>query len=171
MEAELVALATAGATALIQQMAADTWTSVRDRAVSFFSRGSTTPDRVAAELDTARAELAEAQRSADEEAAADIQPEWRSRMRRTLRADLEAAAELRALLDELSPEETAPRRLDVHNTISGGTQHGPVIRSGTIGNIHFGSQAAEPGERWPTGRGTARCEVGFQGRQAQKRRP
>jgi FtsZ-interacting cell division protein ZipA len=140
VEAELVALATAGATALVQQMVTDTWTSVRERAVSFFSRGSTTPESVAADLDTARAELVDAQRSADAETAADIQAEWRVRMRRTLRADPEAAAELRALLDELSPGETAPQRLDVHNTISGGTQHGPVIQSGTIGNIHFGNQ-------------------------------
>ncbi|MFI2349136.1 hypothetical protein ACH492_19200 [Streptomyces sp. NPDC019443] len=140
MEAELMALATAGATALVQQMVTDTWTSVRERAVSFFSRGSTTPESVAADLDTARAELVDAQQSADEEAAADIQAEWRSRMRRTLRADPEAATELRALLDELWPEWSAPQRHDVHNTISGGTQHGPVIQSGTIGNIHFGSR-------------------------------
>ena len=140
MEAELVALATAGATALVQQMVTDTWTSVRERAVAFFSRGSASPESVGAELDAARAELVDAQQSTDEETAADIQAEWRSRMRRTLLADPQAAAELRLLLQELSPQEQARPTFDVHNTISGGTQHGPVIQTGTIGNIHLGGQ-------------------------------
>jgi hypothetical protein len=39
MEAELVALAAAGATALVQQMVTDGWGNVRDRVVALFSRG------------------------------------------------------------------------------------------------------------------------------------
>lgn len=138
MEAELVALATAGATALVQQMVTDTWASARDRVVSFFSRGAADPEAVGADLDAARAELVEAQHSADEGTAADIQAEWRSRMRRTLQADPQAAAELRALLDELVSALPAQQTVEVHNTISGGTQHGPVIQTGTIGSLHLG---------------------------------
>ncbi|WP_308437842.1 hypothetical protein [Streptomyces capitiformicae] len=37
------------------------------------------------------------------EAVADAQAEWRNRLRRTLRADPAAAAELRVMLDELAP--------------------------------------------------------------------
>ncbi|MFI1399813.1 hypothetical protein [Streptomyces sp. NPDC020681] len=140
MEAELVSLAAAGATALVQGMVTDGWGSVRDRVVRFFARESADSEIVGAYLDESRAELAEAQQAQDEEAAADIQAEWRSRMRRTLRADPQAAAELRALLDELAPGDSHTPTVNVHNTISGGTQHGPVIQTGTIGNIHIGGQ-------------------------------
>lgn len=60
-------------------------------------------------------------------------------MRCTLQADPEAATELRALLDELAPSLPAQQAVEVHNTISGGTQHGPVIQTG-IGSIHLGGQ-------------------------------
>ncbi len=141
MEAELVALATAGATALVQQMVTDSWASARDRVVAFFARGSAAPDAVAAELDESRADLVGARQTQDEETAADIQAEWRSRMRRTLQADPQAAAELRALLEELAPETAPASPGAVHNTVSGGTQHGPVIQTGTIGSVHFGGDA------------------------------
>ncbi|MGW1491966.1 hypothetical protein [Streptomyces sp. NPDC002402] len=49
------------------------------------------------------------------------------------------AAELRALLDELVPSPPAQQAVEVPNTISGGTQHGPVIQTG-IGSIHLGGQ-------------------------------
>jgi hypothetical protein len=140
VEAELVALATAGATTLVQQMVTDTWTSARDRLASFLSRGSTDPEAIGADLDATRAELVDAQQSGDEATAADLQAEWRSRLRRTLQADPRAAAELRTLLEELTPPPPAPPRVDVHNTITGGTQHGPVIQTGTIGSIHLGGQ-------------------------------
>jgi hypothetical protein len=142
VEAELVALATAGATALVQQMLTDTWTSARDRVVGFFSRGTADPESVGAELEAARAGLIDAQQSADEDTAADIQAEWRSRMRRALQADPQAAAELQALLDELAPSLPAEQAVEVHNTISGGTQHGPVIQTGTIGSLHLGGQGS-----------------------------
>ncbi len=140
MEAELVALATAGATALVQQMLTDTWILARGRAVGFFSRGTADPEAVGADLDAARAELVDAQQSADEGTAADIQAEWRSRMRRTLRVDPQDTAELRELLDDLAPALLAQQSVEVHNTISGGTQYGPVIQTGTSGSVHLGGQ-------------------------------
>ncbi|MFF3752208.1 hypothetical protein ACFYYH_17375 [Streptomyces sp. NPDC002018] len=144
MEAELVALATAGATALVQQMATDGWVRVRDRVVAFFAdRGPASPEGIEADLETTRAELTTAQRDGDEETAEDLRAEWRNRLRRTLRADPEAAAELRALVDELSPPKTLPAQQvrDVHNTISGNARVvGAAVQSGTIGELRIGGQ-------------------------------
>ncbi|QXE37415.1 hypothetical protein KQY30_27530 [Streptomyces sp. GMY02] len=141
MEAELVALATAGATTIVQQMATDGWTRARDRVVAFFSaRGATTPESVEADLETTRAELTTAQHDGDEETTQDLHAEWRTRLRRTLRADPEAAAELRALVDELTPPVPTQQTRDVYNTFSGGTNHGPVIQAGNIDGIYKGSR-------------------------------
>jgi hypothetical protein len=133
VEAELMALATAGATTLVQQMATDGWNRVRDRVVAFFAaRGSVSAESVGSDLDTARSDLVTAQQEGDEETAADLQAEWRVRLRRVLRADPEAAAELRALLAEVQREAPAQQIRDVHNTISGGTYHNMVIQAGNI---------------------------------------
>ncbi|MEV0776125.1 hypothetical protein ACIBLA_11325 [Streptomyces sp. NPDC050433] len=140
MEAELVALATATAGALVQQMATDGWAAARDRMTAFFAgRGSATPDSVEEDLETGRADLVVARRDEDEQLMADVQSEWRARLRRALAADPAAAAELRAILDELAPAASVPRQApDVHNTISGGTVHGMVVQAGTIGELRFG---------------------------------
>ncbi|MFJ1746883.1 hypothetical protein ACIOJD_11670 [Streptomyces sp. NPDC088116] len=146
MEAELVALATASATAIVQQMATDGWIRARDRVVSFFAnRGaaSPSPEDIASDLDRSQAELTTAQQEDDEEAAADVRAEWRNRVRRSLRDDPEAASELRVLLDELNPGIPAQQVGEVHNTISGGTQHGPVVQTGTIGSLRFGTGGGE----------------------------
>ncbi|MFD3918452.1 hypothetical protein [Streptomyces sp. NPDC058595] len=138
METELVALATAGATALVQQMATDGWTAARDRMVAFFAgRGSATPASVEEELDTVRAELVAARQDEDEQLITDVHTEWRTRLRRTLAADPAAAAELRALLDELAPAapETQPTSIVYNNTMSGTVTDGPVIQIGS-GNVN-----------------------------------
>jgi hypothetical protein len=135
MDAELTALATAGATALVQQMATDGWAQVRDRVAAFFSRRGG-DDSVGGALDLAREELQAAQAAGDDEAAADVQAEWRNRLRRALRADPALAGELRSLLAELTPE-SEPR--SVTNTIIGGVHHGPVIQAGSIDSVTFGS--------------------------------
>ncbi|MFE1800299.1 hypothetical protein ACFW9L_29605 [Streptomyces sp. NPDC059517] len=141
MDAELAALAAAGATALVQQMVTDGWGNVRDRVVALCSRGRDEA-AVQGELEESRADLVAARDADDEEAAADVQASWRVRLRRTLRDDPEAAAELRAILDELSPQSTTPTTLNVHNTFSGGVSHGVVVQGGTFG----GGQTI--GESW-----------------------
>lgn len=140
MEAELVTLAAAGATALVQQMATDGWTAARDRMVAFFAgRGSATPASVEEDLETGRAELVAAQRDEDEELAADVRAEWRTRLRRALAADPAAAAELRSLLDELAPAAPAPQHVTtVHNTMSGGVVRETLIQTGSIGRVDLG---------------------------------
>ena len=132
MDAELAALAAAGATALVQQMVTDGWVNVRDRVVVLFSRGRD-EEAVVGELEESRADLVAARDADDEEAAADVQASWRTRLRRTLRDDPESAAELRALLDELTPPSAAPAPGSVHNTISGGVQHSAVVQAHTVG--------------------------------------
>ncbi|MFD6286582.1 hypothetical protein [Streptomyces sp. NPDC060205] len=143
MEAELAALAAAGATALVQQMVTDGWGSVRDRVVAVFSRGQD-EEVVQGELEESRADLVAARDADDEDAAADVQASWRVRLRRALRDDPQAAAELRALLDELSPRSTTPTTpttLTVHNTVSGGTS-GVVVQGGTFsGGQTFGESS------------------------------
>ncbi|MFE0104347.1 hypothetical protein [Streptomyces sp. NPDC059009] len=141
MDPELTALATAGATALVQQMVTDGWTRVRDRMARVLARGregDADGAGVAGELDEARDELVAARDAEDEDAQADVLAEWRSRMRRTLRADPEAARELRALLDELGSGEQAQGGGDVHNTVSGGVQHGTVFQGHTFSNVNIG---------------------------------
>ncbi|MEC3993847.1 hypothetical protein VSR01_09955 [Actinacidiphila sp. DG2A-62] len=145
MDAELAALASSGATTLVGAMVSEAWAQVRDRVAGYFARrGGADPDAepdaeaaaVAGELDAARDELTAARQQADAEAAADIEAEWRARLRRVLRSDPEAADRLRALLAEVEPltAAAAPPAVhnEVHNSITGGTQHGPVIQAHTI---------------------------------------
>ncbi|MGA5469845.1 hypothetical protein ACPCUK_13660 [Streptomyces arboris] len=144
MEAELVALAGAGATALVQQMAVDSWEQARDLVVSFFSRrGGGEEAVIEGELETSRGELVAAMNAGDEQTASDVQAEWRTRLRRTLLADPAAASELQAILDDLAPRKRDGQVVDVRNTISGGVQHGPVIQAGNVGSLSFG---APPGQ-------------------------
>ncbi|MET4920971.1 hypothetical protein P3L51_01055 [Streptomyces sp. PSRA5] len=143
MEAELVALAAAGATALVQQMAVDSWAQARDRMVSFFSRRGGEEDVIEGELETSRGELAAAMEASDEQTALDVQAEWRTRLRRTLLADPAAASELRAIIDDLAPLKGDQQVADVHNTISGGVQHGPVIQAGNVGSLSFGTPSGQ----------------------------
>ncbi|MPY62423.1 hypothetical protein [Streptomyces spongiae] len=138
MEAELTSLAVAGATALVTQMVTDGWEHARDRVVAFFTRGRDGEDEVVeGELEESRAELVAARAADDEETAADVQEEWRIRLRRVLRTDPSAAAELQALLDELKHPVDQPKGA-VHNTISGGVQHGVVIQAHTTGDLTIG---------------------------------
>lgn len=140
MEAELMALAAAGATAFVQQMAADSWAQARDRVVSFFSRHRVgEEDLIEGELETSRRELTVALETGDEQTALDVEAEWRTRLRRTLQANPAAASELRAVLDDLAPSGNDQQIVDVHNTISGGVQHGPVIQAGNVGSLNFGT--------------------------------
>lgn len=137
-----MALASAGATALVQQMVTDGWTAARERAVAFFAnRGTGGAGSIEEDLDAARDELVVAQRDQDGELMADVRSEWRARLRRALAADPAAAAELRALLDELTPPAgPGPQRtIDVHNTVTGATVHGTVVQTGSIGELRFGS--------------------------------
>ncbi|MER6124720.1 hypothetical protein ABT173_19155 [Streptomyces sp. NPDC001795] len=134
---ELTELAVAGATALVTQMVTDGWAQVRDRVTAFLARRRGGDEEVVqGELERSRADLVAARDAGDEETASDIQDEWRSRLRRTLRNDPEAVAELRSLLDELAPSPGATAGGTVNNnTISGGVYNHTVIQAGTVGRM------------------------------------
>ncbi|MGW1377383.1 hypothetical protein ACWD6P_24370 [Streptomyces sp. NPDC002446] len=147
METELVALATAGATTLVQQMATEGWTAVRGRMAAFLARrrGTAGEEAVEGELEGSRADLAAARELGDQAGMDGVTAVWRLRLHRLLSEDPAAAAELRALLDEVAPQgDHATVR--VHNTINGGVHHGPVIQAGLIsGNHTFPAPPGRPG--------------------------
>ncbi|WP_299537759.1 hypothetical protein [uncultured Streptomyces sp.] len=152
MEAELAALAASGATALVGHMVEESWTQARGRVARFFARRGGAEPPLEGELDESREDLLAARDAEDVEAAADVEAQWRARMRRTLRADPAAADELRSLLAELERDTgTVPGR-EVHNTITGDV-HGPVVQGRTFHGLTFhtgapgtafGGAASEP---------------------------
>ncbi|MFD0074018.1 hypothetical protein ACFVIY_16450 [Streptomyces sp. NPDC127166] len=140
MEPELMALAAAGATTFVQQMATDSWAQARDRIVLFFSRRDDGEVGVIeGELETSRGELAAALEAGDEQMVSDVEAEWRTRLRRALIANPAAASELQSVLDELTPGRSDQQTANVFNTISGGVQHGTVVQAGNVGSLTFGT--------------------------------
>ncbi|MFE2292539.1 ATP-binding protein [Streptomyces sp. NPDC059452] len=138
MEAELTALAASGATALVGLMATEAWNQVRGRVARFLARNDEESAAVDAELEESRAELIGLRAGADEDSAADVEEEWRLRLRRALRTNPEAAAELRDLLDELAPLRSA-------STVSVTTVHGTNLQGATVhGGITFHVPPAPP---------------------------
>ena len=153
MEAELAALAASGATTLVGLMVSDAWSRARDRVARFFAGGG---DENAARdaLGVSQRELMAARASEDELAVADIEAEWRLRLRRALRADPEAAEELRKLLAELAPQAgNEPPGVFVQNNISGGVQHGPVFQGQNFSGLTFNSSGTATPEQGPEGVG------------------
>jgi hypothetical protein len=142
VEAELAALAASGATTLVGLMVSETWTQARDRLTRFFARGGD-EDTAEEELRVSRGELVAAREAEDEDAVADIEAAWRTRLRRALQADPAAAEELRALLAELAPEGNGPPAGTVRNSISGGTQYGPVLQGQQFSGLTFHSSAPQ----------------------------
>ncbi|MFF2652706.1 hypothetical protein [Streptomyces sp. NPDC058045] len=152
MEAELAALAASGATTLVGLMVSETWTQARDRVARFFARGGE-DGSAEEELRLSRRELMDAQAARDELAGADIEAAWRTRLRRVLLADPRAAEELRSLLAELDPDAQHGPAVSVHNTISGGVQHGPVVQGQNFTGLTFGASGTTPPDE---GAGAAR---------------
>ncbi|WP_103502096.1 MULTISPECIES: hypothetical protein [Streptomyces] len=144
MEAQLAGLAST----LVGLMVTDAWAQAKGRLARFFARDGdgARAARELEELEADRGELVAAREAEDHDAVADIEAGWRSRLRRELRADPRAAAELAELLAELRAESGAETGGSVtHNTISGGTQHGPVIQADRIsGGVSFHAVSPPP---------------------------
>jgi hypothetical protein len=136
MEAELAALAASGATTLVGLMVSETWDQARQRLSRFFARGGD-EETVAAELRSSRSDLERARADADAEAIADIEATWRARLRRALLEDPAAAEQLRSLLAEVGSHHGGESLGAVHNTVSGGVQHGPVLQGGRFSGLSF----------------------------------
>lgn len=129
-----------GATTVVGLMVTDAWEQARQRVVRIFARGGAT-DAVAGELEESRTSLIAAMGTPDqEELTSDMTAAVRLRLRRLLEQNPGAAEEIRCLVDEFAP---AARTDTVHNSITGGTQHGPVIQGHTFTNLTFHT----PGDR------------------------
>lgn len=146
MEAELAALAASGATTLVGLMVSETWAQARDRVARFFARGGD-ESSAGEELQLSQQELMVAHAEQDDLAGSDIEAVWRTRLRRVLLADPEAAEELRLLLAELDQNAQNAPSVSVHNSISGGVQNGPVFQGQNFSGLTFGGSGAVPPEQ------------------------
>lgn len=127
MEPELAALAASGATALVGAMMSDVWTQTKSKVAALLGRGGQEESTIlAGELEASRGELADAYDHGDQVTAADIEAMWRTRLRLLLRQDPTVAAALQQLILDVAP--AADDNSTVHNTVSGGTQHGPILQ-------------------------------------------
>ncbi|MGI5286578.1 hypothetical protein ACQEVF_25015 [Nonomuraea polychroma] len=136
MEAELIALATSGATTLITLMISDAWTQVKGRVAHMLGRDDDEQDDLLHELDASRAALLHALERGDGTRAATIEAEWRARLLLLLQSDPSLVEELQSL--------PAPPEGTVYNHISGRVQSGLVIQAGRIEGSTF---HAPPDER------------------------
>ncbi|WP_406196700.1 hypothetical protein OH807_10325 [Kitasatospora sp. NBC_01560] len=126
MAAELVQqVVTTGATTVVGLMATEAWTQVRSRLAVLFGRGRDT-EQVAAELEGIRVEVVRA--DGDAEPVGDHTAELRGRIRRLVRQDPGAAAELQAILAEFGPQQPAGAQVSITtNTFSDGTASGILV--------------------------------------------
>lgn len=108
MDPQVAALAGTAGTTIVTLMATDAWQRTREGVVAIWRR--VLPERaesVAGELDETRQDLLAARSSEDPQTETELQAEWQGRIRRLLLTEPSVAQELRALLDELSPESTS----------------------------------------------------------------
>ena len=124
MDAELVELATSGATTLVGLMVTDAWAQARDRFVALFGRGR--PEELTAELEVVRGEVVAGGDAA--EATSELAP----KLRRALQNDPSLAAELQALMAEFAPN---GQSVVTVNVISGGDFNEMVLMTGPVGKI------------------------------------
>ncbi|MFF4702868.1 hypothetical protein ACWC4D_13305 [Streptomyces sp. NPDC001288] len=138
MDAELAAMAASGATTLVSLMVTDSWTHARALMGRFLARAGA--DTVAITgLDDARARLLLTGTAVDERAASVIAAEWQTRLCGLVEAGALSGEELSALGASLRrlAAAAAGRPATVHNTVSGGTQHGPIVQAGTVTGLVF----------------------------------
>lgn len=100
---EVVALASSGAGTLMTLMVTDGWARVKDGFATLFGRGGD-KDAIGAELEASRGQLVAARAAGDTQGAADVQAEWRARLRRLLERDPEAASMLAELVERHASE-------------------------------------------------------------------
>ncbi|MFE6281310.1 hypothetical protein [Streptomyces sp. NPDC057877] len=135
MEPELATLVGAGATTVVSLMVTEGWGQVKQRLVRLFARGDDADSGADTELEESRAALVAAAGAPDEaDLTADVRALLRLRLRRLLEQDPGVADELRLLLAEFAPDANTGT---VHNSITGGTQHGPVFQGQSFSNLNF----------------------------------
>lgn len=141
MEAELSALASAGATALIGLMVSDSWSQAKGGLARLFGRDTST-DAPLEELESSRIEIRSAHLTHDVPKLAEIGDYWRARLESILRADTTAEEEVRRLLTTGAARPAGP----VSNFHSGDVKFGSVIQAGQIsGDLNLAPPSSEPG--------------------------
>jgi hypothetical protein len=96
-----VTLASSGAVTLMTLMVGDGWAQVKEGFATLLGRRGDKA-AMATELEASREQLLAAQASSDVQAEADVQAEWRARLRRLLEQDPEAAPLLAELVERYS---------------------------------------------------------------------
>ncbi|MEO3822741.1 hypothetical protein [Actinomadura sp. B10D3] len=132
MEAELAALASSGATALVGLMISDSWAQVKGGFARMLAR-SAPAEAPLEELETSRTELVTAHLEHDDTKMAAIESHWRSRLELLLRSDETAADALRRLLPVPTPSPVKT----ISNFNSGDTHFGSIIQAGHISGATF----------------------------------
>ncbi|MEV3985608.1 hypothetical protein [Nonomuraea sp. NPDC049758] len=128
MEAELVALATSGATTLITLMISDAWAQTKERLAGILARPGNEDD-VLGELEASRVDLVDALVRGDGGRVAAIEAEWRARLLRLLLEFPGTADALRSL--------PTPPTGTVYNHISGPVRSAVVVQAGRIDGSTF----------------------------------
>jgi hypothetical protein len=137
VDAELVTLIGTGATTVVGLMVTDVWEQARQRVARLLARGGE-PGNAAGELEESRNTLVAVVGTADEEdLTSDLTASIRLQLRRLLDRDPGAAEELRCLVDEFAFAVRHDPPGTVHNSITGGTQNGPVVQGHTFTNLTF----------------------------------
>ncbi|MFF9492705.1 hypothetical protein [Streptomyces flaveolus] len=133
MDAELAALAASGATTLVCLMVTDSWAHARALMGRFLAR-SGADTAVIADLDDARTRLLLTSTTENEHATSGIVAEWQTHLCRLVETGALTGEDLSALGTSLRrlAAAAADRPATVHNTVSGGTQHGPIVQAGTV---------------------------------------
>ncbi|MGW4751240.1 hypothetical protein [Streptomyces chartreusis] len=105
MGPEIAELARTAGTTVVTLMAGQAWESARDGVVALWQRFQPArAEAVGGELEATRDDLLLARQSGDTDTEAELTAEWQARVRRLLITQPEVAAELRRILEELSPE-------------------------------------------------------------------
>lgn len=137
MDAELVALASSGATALVSLLVTDGWKEAKGLVVQVFRRhGHADTSTIEADLESARAELIEAHASQGPASEADLEAEWRSRFRHLLASQPDSEEELRDVVAKLL-ESAAVNRPATANLHAHAENHSHVYQVGH-GDMHIG---------------------------------
>lgn len=114
VEADAVELFEEGARVLTQEMVKGGWTVVQAWVTRLFKGDADKKRQALGELERSRADLEE-----DPALLEDVQQEWKTRLRRLLREDPEAAAQLRELLEEVAPQRGGDTTINTARDVSG----------------------------------------------------
>ncbi|MEV3923177.1 hypothetical protein [Actinomadura coerulea] len=141
MEAELSALASAGATALVGLMVSDSWSQAKGALARLFGRHGPA-DAPLQELEYSRMEILAAYLAHDVSRVEEIGDHWRGRLESLLHADATAEEEVRRLLATRAARSAG----SVSNFNSGDVKFGSVIQAGQIsGDLNLAPPSREPG--------------------------